>query len=130
MQQRQHPRFSVHLPLVIGTTGPGTARHAVRTKDISLGGACLHADSDFPVGTALTLYVPWLGPDGQPTAHTEAVTGRVVWMTRIEQEYQLGVVFDAHPAAASRRCLEELCGTLERSTPGLAPLPKQTFDLS
>ena len=130
MQQRQHPRFTAHLPLVVSTSGPGAARHAVRTKDISLGGACLHADSDFAIGTTLTLHVPWLGPNGQPTAQTEALVGRVVWMTRIEAEYQLGIVFEAHLPAASKRCLEELCAALERSGPGLPPLPKHTFDLS
>lgn len=130
MQQRQHPRYSAQLSLVVGTSGTGGARHAARTKDISRGGACLLVDTAFAVGTGLTLYVPWLGPDGAPTAHTEAVAGRVVWMTSIDEEYQLGVVFDAQLAAASKRCLEELCATLERSGPGLPPVPKQTFDLS
>ena len=116
--------------MAVAIVGATSARYEVKTKDISLGGACLLAGSAFEIGTMLTLHVPWVDADGQPTKQTEPLSGRVVWMTLIEAEYQLGVVFDASMGEAAKRCLQDLCAALALGTASAPPLPKRTFDLS
>lgn len=104
-------------------------RQAVRAKDLSLGGACVISAVPYAVGAAVCVHVPWLSPDGAATQHAEEIAARVVWVTRIEADYQLGLAFEPVTGSA-RRCLEEACELLARQAPEAPASPKRSFDLS
>lgn len=142
MQERQHPRYAAKIAVTMSDADG--AAIAVRTKDMSLGGTCLYADRAWRVGDMVTLRLPHpdaatagsagLGPagGGTPIAGEHpmvVVTARVVWVTPIDREFQLGLVF-VDLTDTARWYVQGICNVLRAAQEPLAKPAKRTFDVS
>lgn len=104
----------------VSVLGDDDRRFEGRTQDISLSGICLYAEESVPAGKPVVFRLKLI-LDG---AHSDAIelSGRVVWCTQTEGQYQLGAAFDRDLDSVTWTrldvLLQFLSGELELNSPG------------
>ncbi len=88
---RQHPRFAIELDAEIQT-----AEKLVmgRTADVSQGGFCLLAGDGLRVGAACEVKLALVFSENEFSEQL-ALPATVMWCTRVQDAYQIGVKFGA-----------------------------------
>jgi Tfp pilus assembly protein PilZ len=86
---RRHPRFSVQI---VAQITYDKQILSVSTKDMSRGGICLISSQGIPLGSVIVIsMVLMLGK--KSFSECFELCGKVVWCTRLDERYQIGVAF-------------------------------------
>ena len=86
---RHSPRYAHEAAVVICVLD---GIHHGRTTNLSRGGLCADLAVDLPLGVEVEVDIELVFEDD---AHSEPlrVSGRVVWCTRVDDSYQVGIAF-------------------------------------
>jgi len=93
---RAHPRYAIELDVVLSLDVgdvPG------RTHDLSRGGFCMRTERAVPLGVRCNVRLALVFSETEFSEHL-TLPGHVVWCSRIDEEYQLGIKFEATDANA------------------------------
>jgi c-di-GMP-binding flagellar brake protein YcgR len=117
---REHPR---HAHATAITLRAGSTAIQGRSRDLSRGGISASVSTGLPIGTEVQVDLQLVFADDK---HGELfrLPGRIVWCTRVDDRYQVGVAFrplDAKQIETVARLLRELVD--EPSGP--KPLPHE-----
>ncbi|HEU0031812.1 MAG TPA: PilZ domain-containing protein [Kofleriaceae bacterium] len=91
---RQHPRYAHHAAVTLHVAGEARAG---LTQNVSRGGLCADLAQPIQTGTDIDIDLQ-LVFDANTTSDALRVPARVVWCTRLDDTYQIGVAFRPMPA--------------------------------
>jgi hypothetical protein len=89
MTDRAFPRYAHEAA---ATLRHGDTNAAGRTKNVSKGGICVHADAAMPVGAAITVELALIFDEGNVSEPLE-LPARVAWSTPLDDGAQIGLSF-------------------------------------
>ncbi len=108
-ESRQSPRFAVEIQTQVFADGHSLVAIA---KDMSRGGICLICPKEVETGSDLKLSLA-LALGESPFSELLKLAGRVVWCTKIDFMYQVGVMF-TEMTSEKMGCLEMFLRFLEQ----------------
>jgi len=88
-QPRQHPRYALEATVKLTTP---TRESTGRTANLSRGGLCAMMAEPYPVGERVDIDVA-LVFDNDSLSEPLSLKGRVVWCTKVEPSFQVGLAF-------------------------------------
>jgi Tfp pilus assembly protein PilZ len=86
---RRHPRFSVQI---VAQITYDKQILSVSTKDMSRGGICLISSQGIPLGSLIVVSMA-LVLGKKNFSECLELCGKVIWCTRLDKSYQIGVAF-------------------------------------
>lgn len=88
-QKRQFPRFALEAAVTLSVGGRSVSG---RTSNLSKGGLCAMVLGAVPVGVPVDVELALIF-ENDSVSEPLNVTGRVVWCTAVEAQYQVGLSF-------------------------------------
>ena len=97
-QEREHPRYAHEA--VIGVTIDGVL-HEGRTQNVSRGGLCAEFPAEIPNQSEVTISMT-LVFDEETQSEALELGARIVWCTRVDEGWQVGIAFKPMPAERAK----------------------------